>query len=154
MDDGSDVRRLLRGLRIPRLSRAREVYRCWRDLGDAEMVVGSIVDERNWDVLRIADYMTGTSCYDHPECRECFFLPVCGGGCANHRLRRQLFGEDCDPCVTFKDRLPEYLEIVYEKSREGHRARAELGDPTRRYQTDVQVYVYPLWQDPPPDSSV
>jgi len=118
MDDGSDVRRLLRGLRIRRLSRAREVYKCWRDMGDAEMVVGSIVDERNWDVLRIADYMTGTSCYDHPECRECFFLPVCGGGCANHRLRRQLFGEDCDPCVTFKDRLPEYLEIVYEKSRQ------------------------------------
>ena len=93
-----------------------EVYKCWRDLGNRDMVVGSIFDEREWDVLRIADYMTGTSSFDQPECRECFFLPVCSGGCANHRLRRQLFGEDCDHCVTFKDRLPEYLEICYEKS--------------------------------------
>jgi uncharacterized protein len=38
-------------------------------------------------------------------------LPICGGGCANKRLRRKQFGEaDVEFCSPYKDNLISYLE--------------------------------------------
>ena len=99
-----------------------EVYNCWHDMGVSEMVVGSIFDSANWNVDMLAKYMIGASAFDDPECTECFYLPVCDGGCANLRLRNKYRNGEFDTCVRFKNRLPEFLEIYYEqKQREGER---------------------------------
>ena len=59
-------------------------YKCWNEVGDISMSVGNIL----WDIEMYTDemlarevsYMTWTP-FDHEECRDCFTLPICMGGC-------------------------------------------------------------------------
>lgn len=92
-----------------------EIYNCWVDIGEKNLVVGSIFENTPWDMASIAKYMVGTDPFDEPECRECFYLPVCNGGCPKFWLEKK---ESChsvrDVCVEFKNCLPEWLEISYE----------------------------------------
>jgi uncharacterized protein len=92
-----------------------EIYNCWGDIGDRDLIVGSIFENTKWNMASIANYMVGTDPFDEPECRDCFFLPVCNGGCPKFWLEKKESGHSCrDVCVEFKDRLPEWLEISYE----------------------------------------
>jgi len=91
-----------------------EIYNCWHDMGVDDMAVGSVHNEKNWNADLLAKYMIGAGMFEDRQCMKCFFLPVCGGGCPNLRLRKKYDGEDFDTCVRFKDRLPEFLEIYYE----------------------------------------
>lgn len=91
-----------------------EVYKCWYDVGDPKMIVGSIYDEQSWNVNMIANYMMGTNPFDDPMCQECFYLPVCDGGCAHFRLLNNYYGGHFNTCAKFKHALPEFLEIYYE----------------------------------------
>ena len=91
-----------------------ELYNCWHDVGDENMVIGTIFDDKSWDMSLLAKYTVGINMYDDPRCRDCFCLPVCDGGCPHFRLRRKYRGENRNTCMTFKDRLPEALEIHYE----------------------------------------
>lgn len=94
-----------------------EVYKCWHDVGNPDMEVGSIVSEQGWNLALISRYMVGTDVFADETCRTCFFLPVCSGGCRHFRLRRQLKGEDFDTCMTLKNRFAEFLELRYRKKR-------------------------------------
>lgn len=99
-----------------------ELYNCWHDVGDESMVIGTIFDDKSWNMTLLAKYMVGINMYDDPRCRNCFCLPVCDGGCPHFRLRRKYGQEDRDTCMMYKDRLPEALEIHYEITRKEARA--------------------------------
>ncbi len=89
-----------------------ELYKCWEDVGNEARVIGNIheVDPITNPTLR-AQYIRGTDAYADPECLECPVLPICGGGCANKRLRTKQFGEKgLHFCSPYKEHLVEYLE--------------------------------------------
>ncbi|MCX6088889.1 MAG: radical SAM protein [Candidatus Atribacteria bacterium] len=91
-----------------------ELYNCFHDLGDADMVVGHLLGNQSWNLTLLSRYMVGVSPSTDPECVQCFYRPVCDGGCAQQRLRKKYGHENFDPCVRFKDRLPEVLECYYD----------------------------------------
>ncbi len=92
-----------------------EVYKCWHDVGNPDMVVGSIVSASEWNFSLISRYMAGTDPFADEACRSCFFLPVCSGGCPHFRLRRLFMGEEFDTCMTMKNQFTEFLELRYQK---------------------------------------
>lgn len=94
---------------------AGELYKCWLDVGDANMVVGSVYENHAWNVNLLANYMIGTNRFDDPACRECFYLPICDGFCSHFRLMNAFSGGQFDTCTPFKSALPEFLERHYER---------------------------------------
>ena len=92
-----------------------ELYKCWDDVGLENMVVGHIDDISNWNMPLIAESMIACSYLDDPECKECFFFPVCNGGC--HRIRQKNLHSEVkhSSCTYFKGNLEELLELHYER---------------------------------------
>lgn len=89
-----------------------KLYKCWEDVGKPEMVIGTIHEgEPVTNPELRALYSIGTDAYSDPNCRECGVLPICGGGCANKRLRAKQHGEDgLNFCSPYKENLITYLE--------------------------------------------
>lgn len=92
-----------------------ELYKCWDDIGIPELVVGHIDDRTDWNMALIARGMEGCSYLNSPQCRECYFFPVCDGGCHKVRLRNLEDGGNRDSCSYFRDHLEELLELYYEQ---------------------------------------
>lgn len=89
-----------------------ELYKCWEDVGRPDMVIGNIhLDEPIENDLMRAQYTLGTDAFCDPECLACDVLPICGGGCANKRMRTKRYGEKgLAFCSPFKEHLIRYLE--------------------------------------------
>jgi len=89
-----------------------ELYKCWSDVGKPAMVIGNIYeDEPVTNSALRAQYTIGIDPYCDPDCLACSVLPICGGGCANMRLRAKQFGEEgCEFCSPYKENLTNYLE--------------------------------------------
>lgn len=96
-----------------------ELYKCWADVGQPELVVGNIHNEEPITNTELrAEYYTGTDPYNDPECRKCSVLPICGGGCANKRLRAKQFGEKgLEFCSPYKESLISFLEAYIDTFR-------------------------------------
>ncbi len=90
-----------------------EIYKCYLDIGEKERVVGSIFEGWPWNAGLLARYMLADA-FDDPACRDCFFLPLCDGGCANARLGSDAENDYVHTCVEYKDDLPHWLEIYFE----------------------------------------
>ena len=92
-----------------------ELYKCWDDVGIPEMVVGHIDSFHDWNMPLLAECMVGCSYLDDPECKACYYLPVCNGGC--HRIRQKNL--HCDvkhsSCTYFKGNLEDLLELHFEE---------------------------------------
>jgi len=93
-----------------------ELYKCWEDVGNKRMVVGSIFqDDHISNAELVALYSIGTDPYLDKECLECKIFPICGGGCANRRLRAKHFNEDgLKYCSLYKDNIVKYLMEYYD----------------------------------------
>lgn len=92
-----------------------ELYKCWDDIGEESLVVGHIDSFTDWNMPLIAEGMVAASYLDSQECKECFYFPVCDGGCHKARMKNL---HDCkcrDVCSYFKDHLEELLELHYEE---------------------------------------
>lgn len=96
-----------------------ELYKCTQDLGEPDRVVGSVFGGGGWNLPLLGRYMEGVSPFDDPLCRECFFLPVCDGGCPHFRMQRVFEGEDLVTCPIYRDKLTEALEIAVESADDG-----------------------------------
>lgn len=93
-----------------------ELYKCWEDVGKQGMVIGSIhEDDPITNSELVALYSVGTDPYLDSECQECRVLPICGGGCANRRLRAKYFNEKgLEFCSLYKDNIVTYLMEYYD----------------------------------------
>jgi len=102
-----------------------ELYKCWEDVGKEHMVIGDVHEEEPITEPEMrALYSLGTDPYDDPECLACAVLPICGGGCANKRLRARHFPEEgLMVCSPYRDHLTAYLEEYYDT----YLSRALLG---------------------------
>lgn len=89
-----------------------ELYKCLEDVGEITLTIGS-VHEPGLITNRplIARYCMGTDPFTDPDCFECKYLPVCGGGCAAERLKNQKSAHlKKNYCSPIKDNLEGYLE--------------------------------------------
>jgi len=92
-----------------------ELYKCMKDVGKKEMILGSIWREPPVTNIELQSmYSIGTDPHLDVECRACRVLPICRGGCPNMRLRAKYFNEKgLDFCSPYKDNLIKYLEEYY-----------------------------------------
>jgi uncharacterized protein len=102
-----------------------ELYKCWEDVGKERMVIGDVyAEDPITDPELRALYALGADPYADPECLACAVLPICGGGCANKRLRARHFHEEgLMVCSPYRDHLTAYLEEYYDT----YLSRALLG---------------------------
>ncbi len=93
-----------------------EIYKCWKDVGDKDKVIGNIVSGKMTNAPLYYRYMQESKWYNRQECKKCSLLPVCDGGCANDYLRTK---HDCfqmDACahvLRSPQMLHSYLEAYY-----------------------------------------
>ena len=92
-----------------------ELYKCWDDVGIESLVVGHIDRFNDWNMGLIAEGMTGCSYLDSQECKECFYFPICDGGCHKVRMNHRRDGKTGSCCSYFKGHLEELLELHYEE---------------------------------------
>ena len=104
-----------------------ELYKCWDDVGMPEMVVGHIDRFDNWNMPLLAESMVGCSYLDDPECKACYYLPVCNGGC--NRIRQKNLHCECkhSPCTYFKGNLEDLLELHFEEKKRAAGAQTHAG---------------------------
>lgn len=59
-----------------------EIYKCWEHTGEEEHLMGKIDEEGNFGDIKYAfyDWMSKNP-LECKECKECVYLPSCGGGC-------------------------------------------------------------------------
>jgi len=90
-----------------------DIYKCWDDIGIKERIIANLhqkgLDKINTTLLN--KYLVGNDPYSNAECLNCFYLPICGGGCPYQRIHN---AGKVDTCVVSKDRLNEFLETHYE----------------------------------------
>lgn len=89
-----------------------EIYKCYEDLGNQDLVVGNINDPCIWSNHDlIAKYAVGIDHYNDKRCRKCSYLPICRGGCPIRRFENVYAGKHNDCCTPFKGRINDYVEL-------------------------------------------
>ena len=89
-----------------------EIYKCYEDLGNKQLVVGNINNPEIWDNYTLmARYATGIDHYNDPQCRKCSYLPICRGGCPIRRYENVYEGKNNDCCTPFKGRMKDYIAL-------------------------------------------
>jgi uncharacterized protein len=91
-----------------------EIYKCWNDVGNADKIVGNLVNKQPVNDKLLLRYYTAGDPFDNNDCKECFHLPICGGGCPYLRIKREYENKNIDVCYVKKDRLQEFLEFYCE----------------------------------------
>jgi uncharacterized protein len=89
-----------------------ELYKCWKDAGRPDMVVGNVhARPALTNPALLARYAIGADAWDDPACRTCEMFPICGGGCANERLEAKYSGgRGLERCSVYRTHLTAYLE--------------------------------------------
>lgn len=75
-----------------------EVYKCWEHAGEPEHLMG-VIDEKGEianQTYKFYEWMTRNP-LDADECRECVYLPACGGGCGaiSYNETKSYTGKGC-----------------------------------------------------------
>jgi uncharacterized protein len=111
-----------------------ELYKCWEDVGNPGMSIGSIfLDKAVTNPELQALYSIGIDAYSDVNCRECAVLPICGGGCANKRLKKKWLGDEGpDFCSPYKENLIAYLEAYIDSFRSQEICVALLSHGTKK----------------------
>ncbi|MDR0829357.1 MAG: radical SAM protein [Prevotellaceae bacterium] len=91
-----------------------ELYKCWNDVGYKNRIVGNLLQPENVNQSLLTRYYVAGDPFDNHECRKCFHLPVCGGGCPFVRIESEYSGQEPDICDYRKGHLKEFLEFHYD----------------------------------------
>lgn len=91
-------------------------YKCWNEVGDSRVAVGNIMweakDVPDHMIAREVSYMTWSP-FESEECRECYLLPICMGGCP---YTGRALGKN--HCERWKYSLMETLTKTYEQKKD------------------------------------
>lgn len=94
-----------------------ELYKCWNDMGNEEMIVGNIASEELIRPDLYNQYMVEGPWISDDDCKKCFFLPICSGGCAWQRVRNKFHGGLYNFCSIYKEGgIDKFLRLYYNKS--------------------------------------
>lgn len=93
-----------------------ELYKCWNDMGNEEMIVGNIASEELIRPDLYNQYMVEGPWISDDDCKKCFFLPICSGGCAWQRVRNKFHGGLYNFCSIYKEGgIEKFLRLYYNK---------------------------------------
>lgn len=93
-----------------------ELYPCWENIGTKSKTVGSLQSDGSVkieDINTHNKYEGGADYLNDGKCLDCFFFPVCNGGCPEKRLLNHFEGTDFDVCAIQKDNLENILDDYY-----------------------------------------
>ena len=85
-----------------------EIYKCWNDVSNPKRIVGYIHRKQLSNSNLLYKYMTETSPFDDPTCRQCGVMPLCSGGCAWYRMRNRFENGRFNVCSIYKNK--QFLE--------------------------------------------
>jgi uncharacterized protein len=91
-----------------------EIYKCWNDVGNPKMIVGDLLNKHPINNNLLLRYYTAGDPFDDDECRNCFHLPLCGGGCPYLRIKNEYENKKIETCYAKKDYLQEFLKLYCE----------------------------------------
>lgn len=93
-----------------------EIYKCWNDVSDPAKIIGYIDQTEFTNSYLYARYVVGCNCFHDTKCVNCFFLPICMGGCAWYKLRNLYEYGSYDLCTLYKneDALRKCLLLHYD----------------------------------------
>ncbi len=92
-----------------------EVYKCWTVIGNPKEIVGFVSEPDKFNQSLLSRYMAGADYLFDPECRECYCLPICTGGCPLARICSKYEGRKIDFCSVAKQNLEAYVERFIEQ---------------------------------------
>lgn len=94
-----------------------EIYKCWNDVSDRNKIIGYINTQKLTNVDLLAKYMVDSTIFEETKCRECFFFPICGGGCPQYRIQNKYENGNYDLCAVRNDKKDDkqYLTLCLEK---------------------------------------
>lgn len=106
-----------------------EMYKCFEDVGNAGMAVGSVHGKPPLENIGLAAmFSTGVDPFSDSECLGCPVLPLCGGGCARRRLRSKFAGmQSVEYCSMLKYSLVPFLEAYLDTLQTKEICQALLG---------------------------
>jgi len=93
-----------------------ELYKCWNDVGNPEMIVGHINNSEITNSKVLYRYISGETMYDDPKCKDCSILPICSGGCQWQRNANKYANKNYNLCDLKKGSLDKFLEVLYLES--------------------------------------
>jgi uncharacterized protein len=104
-----------------------DIYKCYCDFGKDELVLGNVNDLKNIfkDLSLQERYTVGTDLFNDKKCQDCFFLPVCDGGCPSKRLNNKYYDKNYSVCTHFKEHFIESIKL-YVKLKKEHIAKEFL----------------------------
>lgn len=81
-----------------------ELYKCWNDVSNPNKIIGNICEDNIKNVDLLAKYLTEGTVFENEKCRDCFYFPICGGGCPQYRLKNKFEGGSYDLCSVRNDK--------------------------------------------------
>ena len=84
-----------------------EMYKCWESVGNPSHVIGNIRDYANTNG-RLRRWLSYDP-FTNDECRSCFALPTCMGGCAHHGMDVLQYENRCD---TFRHNYADRIGLL------------------------------------------
>ena len=99
-----------------------ELYKCWREVGEAKNVVGQIDSDGEMTTNHRLYNWLSYEAFEDGQCLECKMLPVCMGGCKADSIK--LGGPRKSKCPGFALNFERILEEFYHL-RERHRPSSD-----------------------------
>jgi len=90
-----------------------ELYKCWRNLGEENEVIGVVNSFTNWNMSLVAEGMIGGSYLEDNACERCLLFSICDGGCPKMRILNKRDNGNRDMCSYFKKHIEQLLEVHY-----------------------------------------
>jgi uncharacterized protein len=69
-----------------------EIYKCWNDIGVKGREIGNLHLTEITNPTLATNYITGADPIDDIACQNCFYFPICNGGCPYFRLKNKFEG--------------------------------------------------------------
>ncbi|MEI6766229.1 MAG: radical SAM protein [Bacteroidota bacterium] len=91
-----------------------EIYKCLCVVGDEKMEIGHLASEDTNGQKVLARFLIDADYNEDIECNNCFYFPICDGGCSFQRINKKYFNDKINTCTFIKDNLEEFLEIHFE----------------------------------------
>lgn len=94
-----------------------EFYKCWNDVSDKSKIIGYINQSQLTNPDLLAKYVMDGTLFEDAECKDCFFFPICGGGCPQYRLKNKYENGKYNLCPVQNDQKmdKQYLSQCLEK---------------------------------------
>jgi uncharacterized protein len=94
-----------------------EIYSCWENIGHEEFIVGQLNRDGIPEIINETAYFRYLADADYlndDTCLNCFFFPLCDGGCPEKRIRNKHCKAKFDNCMVQKDDMENILDLHFE----------------------------------------